>query len=218
MAQTALALYVLWATFAFGVRSWLHHRRTDDRGLRLHANPRTAAWWAKVGFIVAIAVGVAAPIASLAGLPDLSFVHSPAVQISGLVIALIGALITVWVQEAMGTSWRVGVDPHERTDLVIHGPFKYSRNPIFAAMIITALGLTLMVPNVVSLIGRSALVAAIELQVRMVEEPYLRSMHAQSYIDYERHVARFFPRKMATPPSVNSTSCSLNDVTFIGDQ
>ena len=77
----------------------------------------------------------------------------------------------------MGTSWRIGVDASERTDLVTTGPFALARNPIFAAMLPTSLGLALLVPNVVALIGFAALVVALELQARAVEEPYLLRVH-----------------------------------------
>ena len=59
-------------------------------------------------------------------------------------------------QIAMGASWRIGVDPDERTELVMDGPFAVVRNPIFAAMLPTALGLTLLVPSWVAILGSSA--------------------------------------------------------------
>ena len=77
----------------------------------------------------------------------------------------------------MGASWRVGVDPAERTALVTAGAFALARNPIFTAMITSSAGLTLMVPNVAAVAGLAVLIAAIELQVRAVEEPYLLATH-----------------------------------------
>ena len=93
----------------------------------------------------------------------------------------------------MGSSWRIGVDHAERTELVTSGPFALSRNPIFAAMIPTSLGLGLMVPSGVAPVGVAALLVALELQVRIVEEPYLRRVHGASYADYATRVGRFVP-------------------------
>ena len=73
----------------------------------------------------------------------------------------------------MGESWRIGVDEQERTALVTSGPFAVVRNPIFAGMLPASLGLALLVPNVVALAGLAALLVALEIQVRLVEEPYL---------------------------------------------
>ncbi|NLD75698.1 MAG: isoprenylcysteine carboxylmethyltransferase family protein, partial [Acidimicrobiales bacterium] len=93
----------------------------------------------------------------------------------------------------MGASWRIGVDPDERTGLVTHGLFALVRNPIFTAMLVTALGLTLMVGNVISLTGLGALFAALEVQVRLVEEPYLRTVHGPDYERYSATAGRFLP-------------------------
>ena len=46
-----------------------------------------------------------------------------------------------------------------------------------------------------SLIGLVALVVALELQVRFVEEPYLSTVHGEPYDQYCRGVGRFVPRR-----------------------
>jgi protein-S-isoprenylcysteine O-methyltransferase Ste14 len=50
-----------------------------------------------------------------------------------------------------------------------------------------------MAPNLLALSGFVLLLAAIELQVRVVEEPYLLATHGQSYADYASRVGRFIP-------------------------
>jgi len=45
----------------------------------------------------------------------------------------------------------------------------------------------------VAIAGFLLLVATIELQVRIVEEPYLTATHGDSYRDYLAHVGRFVP-------------------------
>lgn len=79
------------------------------------------------------------------------------------------------------------------TDLVVHGPFRYARNPIFSAMLITACGLAMTIPNVVSIVGLLSLIAALQVQVRLVEEPYLLATHGDVYRSYARVVGRFSP-------------------------
>nr|WP_245848787.1 methyltransferase [Lentzea kentuckyensis] len=62
-----------------------------------------------------------------------------------------------------------------------NGLFAHVRNPIFTAMIATGAGLTLLAPNAIAVIAFTTLVAAIEIQVRVVEEPYLLRTHGERY-------------------------------------
>ncbi len=134
-------------------------------------------------------------------LDPIGAVDGPGAHALGLVLFGLGLAATLYAQLAMGESWRVGVDESERTALVTDGPFALVRNPIFAAMIPTSLGLALMVPNVVALAGFAALVLALEIQVRLVEEPYLRRVHGQAYASVCGQ-----DRPLRTGPSVRSES------------
>jgi protein-S-isoprenylcysteine O-methyltransferase Ste14 len=192
VALAALVLYLLWFAVALGVRTLVALRRTGDWGFRgVSGAPLSLEWCAGALFVVALLVGVAAPLADLAGMPPL--VESRAITGAGLVIALLGIGATFAAQLSMGDSWRIGVDDHERTELVTRGAFRLARNPIFTAMAITAAGLAAMVPNVIAAGGVVALIVAIELQVRGVEEPHLRRIHGTAYDRYAAHIGRFLP-------------------------
>ncbi|WP_328353948.1 isoprenylcysteine carboxylmethyltransferase family protein [Streptomyces sp. NBC_00457] len=192
-AWAALALYGAWLIAAFGIRTLIQRRRTGDAGFRgLSGTPGSAAWWAGVLFAVALLGAVAAPAATLAGVPVL-VEETPAVYGTGAAIAVLGVAGTLMAQGAMGASWRVGVDPDERTALVTGGLFAYVRNPIFTAMGVTGLGLTLMVPNILALASLAALIVAVELQVRVIEEPYLQATHGAAYLTYAAQAGRFVP-------------------------
>lgn len=74
------------------------------------------------------------------------------------------------------------------------GPFGLVRNPIFTAMCTALTGLTLMSSTPLTLAGLGCLVVAVELQVRVVEEPYLLATHGAAYAAYTGRVGRFVPR------------------------
>jgi len=195
MATLALILYVVYLLLAFGLRTLIQLRRTGSTGFHgLGGRPGSAEWIAGVGFTVALLLGAAAPVLALLDVIEpIGALDVMALHVAGLVLAVAGIAATFYAQVAMGTSWRIGVDPSERTALVTAGPFALVRNPIFAAMLPTALGLTLLVPSWVAIAGLVGLVAALELQVRVVEEPYLRQIHGESYADYAARVGRFVP-------------------------
>jgi protein-S-isoprenylcysteine O-methyltransferase Ste14 len=195
MAWLALGLYALYGALAFGLRSVIQLRRTGSTGFKgVGGRPFSAEWIAGVGFALAIVLGVAAPVLDLTGVLDpIDALDGDAGHVIGAGLAVSGIMLTLYAQIAMGSSWRIGVDESERTDLVTDGPFAIVRNPIFAAMLPTSLGLVLLVPNVVAVVGFVALVLALELQVRVVEEPYLARVHGAVYRDYAGRVGRFVP-------------------------
>ncbi|GAA1025759.1 isoprenylcysteine carboxylmethyltransferase family protein [Virgisporangium ochraceum] len=195
MAVAALVIYLLGLVLAFGWRSVVQRRRTGDSGLRLAAGASgTVAWWAKVAFIAALLLGFAGPVAGIAGVAPVRILDHGWLQVGGVVLAVGGVLATLAAQVAMGASWRVGVDPAERTALVTTGAFALVRNPIFSAMGVTSLGLMLMVPNVIAIAATAVLVLSVQVQVRAVEEPYLVGVHGTAYVAYASRVGRFVPR------------------------
>lgn len=195
MAELALALYVLYLALAFGLRTWLQVRRTGSTGfVGLRGRPLSVEWLGGVLFAAALLLGFAAPVLDLAGAVDpIAALDGGAGHVAGAILAVAGVAATLVAQVAMGASWRIGVDPDERTELVMSGPFAIVRNPIFAAMLPTSLGLVLLVPSAVALVGLAALAVALEVQTRAVEEPYLLATHGEAYRAYAARVGRFVP-------------------------
>jgi protein-S-isoprenylcysteine O-methyltransferase Ste14 len=195
MTWFALAALVLYFLLAFGLRSWLHWRRTGSAGFRgISGGAGSAEWFGGVLFIVALAGLIAAPVADLLGwLQSVPVLGAPAFRAAGVALVAGGMAGTLWAQHAMGDAWRIGVDERERTPLVVNGPFRCVRNPIFTSMALAAGGMALLVPNVASALALVALITALQLQVRVVEEPYLARAHGPGYLTYAARTGRFLP-------------------------
>lgn len=195
MAGLAFGLYCVSLILTFGVRIAVQVRRTGSTGV--HGLPEGAAPLERFAgglFVFSLAIGGLAPLLALLDvLEPVPALDGPVVNAVGLVVAVAGIMLTFAAQLAMGDAWRIGVDPGERTELVTGGPFKLVRNPIYSAMIPTVLGLVLMVPNALALVAIGCLVLALEVQVRLVEEPYLLRTHGGVYADYAARVGRFAP-------------------------
>ena len=195
MPYLALALYALFLLLAFGLRTVVHYRETGSSGLRLPP-PGTPVVERLGGilFLAALLLGIAAPFLTLTGVLELvGSLNRPFLLIVGQIFYAAGLAITVWSQATMGRSWRIGVDPSERTALVTRGPFASVRNPIFSAMLLATAGLVLLVPNAAALLSFVMLLAGVELQVRLVEEPYLMRSHGEAYARYAASAGRFVP-------------------------
>jgi protein-S-isoprenylcysteine O-methyltransferase Ste14 len=195
LRDAALWLYLLYFALAFALRSVIQLRRTGSTGFRgISGRPGSTEWIGGVLFIASLALGLAACALARAGViapaPPLDRAD---VRAAGLVLFAAGTAATLGSQFAMGSSWRIGVDEKERTKLVTSGPFRLVRNPIFSAMMLTAIGLALMIPNAAAIGAVVLLVIAVEIQVRLVEEPYLLKAHGADYAAYAARTGRFVP-------------------------
>lgn len=194
-ASVALALLAVFGLLGFVWRAWLQRRRTGSTGFRgISGRFGSAEWVAGLGFVISLIVAVVGPVLQLSGvITPLPVRHANWIQIAGIASAMFGIMLTVWAQLDMGDSWRVGVDKSETTALVHTGMFGRVRNPIYTAMLTFNVGIALVTPNFVTFAGLILAVTALELQVRRVEEPYLRDKHGAAYRSYTASVGRFVP-------------------------
>lgn len=202
-ALVALVLYVLVVALTFGARTVVQRRHHGDTGWRFHRTSSTGAV-AQALMVVGGGLLLAASLVAL----DAGAAHEPlgvssltrtgtalAGVSAGLGAALVAGGTTVtWVgQRQMGASWRIGVDASERTALVTDGLFRRVRNPIYTGMAVCFAGVALLVPNVVSAAALVTGWIGLELQVRRVEEPYLRAVHGSTYLAWASTSGRFIP-------------------------
>jgi protein-S-isoprenylcysteine O-methyltransferase Ste14 len=194
VARLALVLQAIYVGLTFGWRSWLQYRSTGDAGYRLSRAVPPAARTASA----LITAGAVTGLAGTAVATRSERRRSPArvVGVAGIAAGLVG---TYRAQLDMGRSWRIGLDVAERTDLVTDGLFRYARNPIFSFMTLVGLSSAVANPNAATVVGAAMLTAGVEVQVRLVEEPYLREAHGDSYTAYAAKTGRFVPRLGAAP-------------------
>jgi protein-S-isoprenylcysteine O-methyltransferase Ste14 len=140
-----------------------------------------------------VVLTVAAPVADLAGFPAFVALDHPFVASVGVALVASGIAATMAAQSVMGDSWRGDVDPTARTALVTSGPFRFVRNPILTATMTVGIGLALLIPNVLSGAMLIAFLVAQQIQVRLVEEPYLFRVHGDAYREYAARTGRFVP-------------------------
>jgi protein-S-isoprenylcysteine O-methyltransferase Ste14 len=184
---TALVLQGLFVLLAFGLRTVAQARATGSTGFVAHRERGPVAKAAGAALTLGLLSVVAGTVLADGRRWD-------ALAVAGTAAMLGGLLVTLTAQRAMGESWRIGVDPDERTELVTAGLFGRIRNPIFTGMLLFAAGSALAVPTPVTVLGLLAAAAGIAAQVRLVEEPHLRRQHGAAYESYARATGRFLPR------------------------
>jgi protein-S-isoprenylcysteine O-methyltransferase Ste14 len=100
-------------------------------------------------------------------------------------------LACVWHFAVTGGGTPAPIDAPKR--LVVLGPYRYVRNPMYVAVLLVILGWALFF-EAASLFWYTALVAiAFHTVVLLVEEPMLRRQFGAQYDDYRSAVRRWWP-------------------------
>jgi protein-S-isoprenylcysteine O-methyltransferase Ste14 len=113
-------------------------------------------------------------------------------SVVGAALLFGGLLLLVMAQLDLGASWRIGIDEAAKPGPVTTGLYRFSRNPIFSALLAVVAGNALLVPTWLSI----SLLAGTYLEVRaqtFAEESYLEQTYGDTYRGYARRVGRFLP-------------------------
>jgi protein-S-isoprenylcysteine O-methyltransferase Ste14 len=78
--------------------------------------------------------------------------------------------------------------------LVVVGPYRYVRNPMYLAVLSIVLGQALLFGSVGALVYAGIVLSAVVLFVRGYEEPTLEEEYGEEYREYRRHVRGWTPR------------------------
>ena len=190
-----LIYYIVVFVVAFAWRSLLVYRRSGINPLVLPSSNDAYGYVAR-GFKLTI-VGMAVVVIAMALWPasrnyfgPWAALSRPALAYAGWTLLIATLVWLVIAQVQMGTSWRIGIDDKHRTELVQHGLFARSRNPIFLAMRINLLGLFLIFPSAVTAALLVAGEIMMQVQVRL-EEQHLAKLHGAPYDAYRASVRRW---------------------------
>jgi len=157
------------------------------RTLRLIWYPLVALW---------IALPLLAAWGLLHPLYDL-----PLVQWGAVAVAVLALALTMVCWKRMGKSWRMGIDPNEKTQLIISGPYAYVRHPIYALSSLLMIASAIAVPSTAMIAIAVIHCALLQWEARR-EEKYLLQTHGQAYGNYLAGVGRFIPRSLKAHHSV----------------
>lgn len=111
-------------------------------------------------------------------------------QYAGIMVFTLGAALCVWAKIIMGKYWGIpGEKSARQNKLVTHGPFKYSRNPIYLGLLQMFIGMSVAFHSY-SIFICYAVYWGMK-QVIIKEEIYLRGKFGEEYEKYLTKVNRF---------------------------
>lgn len=150
-------------------------------------------------------VGVLIPLLLLQGSDELALTI-PSVWMLGLLPLLLGVCLYLWCAGAftfIGKGTPAPIDAPKI--LVIQGPYRWVRNPMYVAVLLVVLGEALLFHSVM-LVGYALLFwIIVHSFVVLVEEPSLQAQFGASYDSYRHSVWRWIPR----PPQPQQVTPTL---------
>src|SRR5213593_4678336 len=117
-------------------------------------------------------------------------------QVAGMIIGTIGAAIAFWCVFTfafIGKGTPAPFDPPRR--LVIRGPYRFVRNPMYIGAGMTLAGAALYYESLSIFIYTGIFFLITHLFVVLYEEPTLRRTFGDEYEAYFRRVRRWWPTK-----------------------
>jgi protein-S-isoprenylcysteine O-methyltransferase Ste14 len=120
-----------------------------------------------------------------------------AVRAVGVVLIAAGGIVMVatFVRfPAEGTGLPFPTNPPSSRQVIVGGPYRYVRNPMYVAFIAAIIGQTLLLSRPVLLLYAAALLIALVAFVRLYEEQTLAKRFGAQYDAYRKQVPGWWPR------------------------
>jgi len=161
-------------------------------------SPRRRAWWTPLGLVVfggslLLVVLSGMLIDRLLQLPPLF--PGPLGFAAGTSLLVAGVVLCGWCVIRFTRAAGTPVPMNPPTELVVEGPYRWTRNPMLTGVFTGLFGAGLLLHSFgVVVVSTPAYIALHVLELRLVEEPELERRFGASYAEYQRRVPMFWPR------------------------
>lgn len=135
------------------------------------------------------------PMAEIVSIVMDTTIFSVPVRGIGACIAIMGLGVFIISVLTMRDSWRAGVSNTDKTELVTRGIYQISRNPAFLGFDLVYIGMIVMFFNWLLFIVSVFAMVMFHLQIRYVEERFLREVFGTEYLQYQKKVCRYVGRR-----------------------
>lgn len=180
--------------FAFGALWFANVFRLGASRNLLYHRTEGAMLAVVLRLLFATAIGATLSIALGDGGVTWGFISvPPALQLAGAVLAIAGEILFVWVIMTLGRNYSTSLVIQERHTLVLRGPYRYARHPMYTAFTIYFAGISLLSQNVFVAVS-AALALIVTLIVRTPKEEAMMLEHfGEEYREYMQRTNRYIP-------------------------
>ena len=113
----------------------------------------------------------------------------------GLILIIVGAFLIIWANYALLFIGKIGLDAKEPfqtpSTLVVDGPYRFSRNPIYLSLIIISIGLAILLSSLTFSIMAIVVFFIFRTWFIIWEEKKLEETFGEEYLEYKNRVRRW---------------------------
>ena len=124
-------------------------------------------------------------------LPIVGPATRPATEPIGWLLVVLGTVLSGWGLATFRNAGTAIRPDRPASVLVTHGPFRLSRNPMYAGLSLVYLGVTVLVDSAWPLLFLPPVITILQLTVVRHEERYLVVTFGLAYEEYRRRVRRW---------------------------
>jgi protein-S-isoprenylcysteine O-methyltransferase Ste14 len=110
----------------------------------------------------------------------------------GLGIEAAGLVFAVWARRTLGKNWTARITTGGTQELIIRGPYKIVRHPIYSGLLFAILGTAIVIGQVRGFVGFLIVLIGVLIKLRR-EETALRRHFGSGYRDYAKQVPALVP-------------------------
>jgi protein-S-isoprenylcysteine O-methyltransferase Ste14 len=174
---TWTVVVVIWVVFAFRTK------RTIERRWR---NPAPI-------IVIALAVIVVSRTGSGGGgWHRHLWIADSSLSVVSTALVVLGAAFAVWARLTIGTNWSGNVTLKENHELVVRGPYRMVRHPIYTGLIAMGIGTALIYAEAVGFVAVGAGIVVFGLRIPQ-EEKLMTETFPDQYPEYRRRVKAVIP-------------------------
>ncbi|HEX7342257.1 MAG TPA: isoprenylcysteine carboxylmethyltransferase family protein [Rhodanobacteraceae bacterium] len=113
-------------------------------------------------------------------------------SVLGLVLVLAGLAFATWARVTLGRNWSATVQLKQDHELIVVGPYRLARHPIYTGMLLGVLGTAVTIGEWRGLLALVFVAVSLWIKLRH-EEAWMRECFGETYVAYQRRVKALIP-------------------------
>jgi protein-S-isoprenylcysteine O-methyltransferase Ste14 len=119
-------------------------------------------------------------------------VQMNAIALIAVILCVAGLVFCIWARITLGRNWSGTITLKEKHELIVRGPYRFVRHPIYTGLLAMVVATVIIVGHVAAIVGAVLVFASFWIKLSSEEEVMLKQFPDQ-YAAYRQRVRRLIP-------------------------